>query len=175
MSVIMSSFRNLVAWLVLPLVAVFADIASAQQVQLVDVIPALYSNETRNDSEPNVTVNPANPDQIVVSAFTPCPAMISTTQAPIYFSLDGGTTWQLNCIVPGNNSTYGTGDITERFASSGVLYAGILRGDSFLELNVLRTSDFTSATAMTILEDRTSEDQPYTQAMGVGGDRVFIG
>ena len=32
MSVIMSSFRNLVAWLVLPLVAVFADIASAQQV-----------------------------------------------------------------------------------------------------------------------------------------------
>jgi hypothetical protein len=175
MSVIMSSFRNLMAWLVLPLVAVFADIARAQQVQLVDVIPALYSNETRNDSEPNVTVNPANPDQIVVSAFTPCPATISTTQAPIYFSLDGGTTWQLNCIVPGNSSTYGTGDITERFASSGVLYAGILRGDSYLELNVLRTSDFTSATPMTILEDRTSEDQPYTQAMAVGGDRVFVG
>jgi hypothetical protein len=171
----MSSFRKVVVWLVLPLATIFAGLASAQQVQLVNVIPALYSNETRNDSEPNVTVNPANTDQIVVSAFTPCPPTISNTYAPIYFSVNGGTAWQINCIVPGNNSTYGTGDITERFASSGVLYAGILRGDSYLVLNVLRSSDFTSATPMTILENRSSEDQPYTQAMAVGGDRVFIG
>jgi hypothetical protein len=135
----------------------------------------LYSNETRNDSEPNVTVNPLNTQDVVVSAFTPCPPTISTTYAPIYFSLDGGSTWQLNCILPGNNATYGTGDITPRFSGSGVLYAGILNGSSFLELNILRTSDFTSATPMTLLVDRSSEDQPYTQAIAVGGDHVYVG
>jgi len=169
-----SSWNRIFA-IVLASFTAYAGRARAQQVQLVDVIPALYSNEIRNDSEPNVAVNPANPKQIVVSAFTPCPPSISTTNAPIYFSIDGGTNWQLNCILPGNSSTYGTGDITPRFASSGVLYAGILRGDSFYELNILRTGDFTSSTPMTILRDRTSEDQPYTQAMAVGGDRVLIG
>ncbi len=154
----------------------FARSAAAQQVQVVNVIPAQYSNEVNSDSEPNVTVNPANPKQVVLSAFTPCPPMISTTNAPIYFSIDSGVTWQLNCIVPGNNSISGTGDITIRFAgSSGVLYGGILRGDSSLELNILRTADFTSATPMTVLVDRTQEDQPYTQAMDAGGDHVYIG
>ncbi len=149
--------------------------AGAQQVQLVNVIPAMYSDQTSNDSEPNVTVDPANPDHIVVTAFTPCPPLMSTTNAPLYFSLDGGTTWQLNCILPGNNTTFGTGDVTPRFASSGVLYAGELNGSSFLELNILRTSDFTSATPMTLLVDRGNEDQPYTQAIAVGGDHVYIG
>src|SRR6266404_124803 len=171
-----SSLRNLWLCIALPVVLVLPGLARAQQVQVVDVIPALYSNETRNDSEPNVTVNPANTNHIVVSAFTPCPPTISTTLAPIYFSLDGGTNWQLNCIIPGNSSTSGTGDITPRFAgASGVLYAGILLGNSFLELNILRTSDFTSATPMTVLVDRTSEDQPYTQAIAVGGDHVYVG
>src|SRR5712692_9011367 len=170
-----SSLRNLWLWVAVFVVLSFPGLARAQQVQLVDVIPAMYSNETRNDSEPNVTVNPANTNHIVVSAFTPCPSTISTTLAPIYFSLDGGNTWQLNCILAGNNATYGTGDITPRFASSGVLYAGILNGSSFYELNILRTSDFTSATPMTVLVDRTSEDQPYTQAIAVGGDHVYVG
>jgi len=148
----------------------------AQQVQLVDVVPATSSAETANDSEPNVTVNSANTSQIVLSAFTPCPPLISTTYAPIYFSIDGGSSWQLNCIVPGNNSASGTGDITIRFAgASGVLYAGILNGSEYLELNILRTPDFTSTTPMALLVDRTPEDQPYTQAISAGSDYVFIG
>lgn len=146
------------------------------KVKLVDIIPATFSGETNSDSEPNIAVNPANPHDIVISAFTPCPPLISTTEAPIYFSKNGGGTWNLNCIVPGNSPFSGTGDITLRFAgSSGVLYAGILRGDSWLTLNIVRTADFTSATPMTILVNRSQEDQPYTQAHDHSGDRVYIG
>ena len=171
-----TSIRNFHMYLAGLLLGLWGWAAGAQTVQLVNVVPANRSSETRNDSEPNVTVNPANTNQIVVTAFTPCPPMISTVLAPIYFSIDGGTTWQLNCIVPGNSSATGTGDITPRFASAGgVLYAGILLGNSFLELNILRTADFTSPAAMTVLVDRTNEDQPYTQAISAGGDRVFIG
>ena len=82
----------------------------------------------------------------------------------------------MNCILPGNNPTSGTGDITPRFAgSSSVLYAGILTANVFLELNILRTADFTNPAVMTTLVSRNSEDQPYTEAIAAGGDRVFIG
>jgi hypothetical protein len=145
-------------------------------VQLVDVIPALNSNETNSDSEPNVAVNPASPLNIVVTAFTPCPPMISTTDAPLYYSLDGGSTWQLNCIFPGDDPTYGTNDGNIRFAgNSGVLYAGILTANVFLELNILRTADFTNPTEMTTLVSRVPEDQPYTEAIAAGDDSVYVG
>jgi hypothetical protein len=150
------------------------------QVLVVNMTPSTQSNEVGNDGEPNLAVNPANPNQIAATAFTPCPT--AGSNAPIYVSTDGGSTWTLNCNVPGGNSVFGTGDITIRFAdSSGVLYAGDLRGDSFLEMNILRTSDFTALTPMTVLEDRFSEDQPYIQAAmvpsgpGAGNDRVYVG
>ncbi|MGA2373692.1 MAG: hypothetical protein ACLPPV_00100 [Candidatus Korobacteraceae bacterium] len=150
--------------------------AAAQQVQLVDVVPALYSNETNTDSEPNVAVNPANPMDVVVTAFTPCPSMISTTDAPIYFSTDGGSTWQLNCIFPGNDPTFGTNDGNIRFAGAGgVLYAGILTAQVFLQMDILRTADFTSPVEMTTLVSRGPEDQPYTAALGYYGDHVYVG
>lgn len=172
----MSSFRDPRWHLVLLIVFVCHGLAGAQQVQLVNVIPAMYSNQTSQDSEPNVAVDPSNPNHIVVSAFTPCPPLVSTVNAPIYFSTDGGNTWFLNCIVPGNDPTYGTGDITPRFAgASGVLYAGILKGGSWLELNILRTPDFTSSTPMALLVDRLKEDQPYTEAIAEDGDHVYIG
>ena len=150
---------------------------SCQQVQLVNAIPAMYSNEAHSDSEPGLAVDPSNLSQMVLTAFTPCPPLISTTNAPIYYSVDGGNTWQLNCILPGNNPTFGTGDVTTRFATSGgVLYAGDLRGGAGLTLNILRTNDFTSATPMTLLVTRSCEDQPYTQAMTAAGtDHVYIG
>jgi hypothetical protein len=149
------------------------------QVVVVNMIPQSQSHETNQDSEPNLAVNPANLLQIAGTAFTPDPG---STNAPIFTSTDGGNTWSLRSVVPGGNTATGTGDITVRFAgSSNILYAGTLRGDSFLRLNILRTTDFTSATPMTILVDRTSEDQPYVQAstvlggLGSGNDRVYIG
>jgi hypothetical protein len=161
---------------ILSLLSLLAAMACGPSVKLVDVIPRMQSAESHGDMEPNLTVDPDDPRHMVLTAFTPCPPLIGTTNAPIYFSTNGGDTWHLNCIVPGNDPTFGTGDITPRFAShGGTLYAGDLKGGSFLEMNLLRTSNFTAAAPMTLLVDRFPEDQPYTQAFSSSGDKVYFG
>jgi hypothetical protein len=143
---------------------------------VVNMIPRSLSGETRQDSEPNLAVNPANPLQIAGSAFTP--DAMGGANAPIYVSTDGGNTWLHNSIVPSQaGSLTGTGDITVRFAgTTGTLYAGILRRPGGLRLNILRTANFVSPATMTVLVDRQSVDQPYVQAATVGADdRVYVG
>lgn len=136
-------------------------------VLVVNMIPKSRSGETNQDSEPNLAVDPAKPLNMVGTAFTPDPG--GGPNAPIYFSTDGGNTWRLNSIIPGNGA-FGTGDITVRFSESHTLYAGILRGDAHLRMHILRTADFTSATPMTTLLSRDNVDQPYIQTA-----RVTIG
>src|SRR6266545_3076316 len=111
------------------------------KVVVVNMIPRSLSGEANQDSEPTIAVNPANPLQIAASAFTPDP--LKGSFAPIYVSNDGGNTWTLNSIVPGNNRRTGTGDITLQFSkSTNTLYAGILRGDSrTTRMNILRTKN----------------------------------
>jgi hypothetical protein len=133
-------------------------------VLVVNMIPKSRSGERNQDSEPNLAVDPAAPLNMVGSAFTPDPG--GGPNAPIYFSTDGGNTWKLNSIIPGNGFV-GTGDITVRFSPSHTLYAGILRGDISLRMNILRTANFTSSTPMTILLSRDNVDQPYIQAARV--------
>jgi len=158
------------------------------QVTVVNIIPNSRSNETQQDSEPNLAVNPANPLQIAGSAFTPAPPVTPPlpppTNAPIYVSVDGGNTWVLNTIVPGNSTLTGTGDITVRFGgNSNILYAGTLRGGSSFRMNILRTPNFTGPAIMTVLVNRSGAgvDQPYIQATtvlggaGAGNDRVYVG
>jgi hypothetical protein len=145
---------------------------------IVNITPASLSAESHQDSEPNLAVNPANPSDMVATAFTPSP--MGGANAPIYVSTDGGNTWSLRMVVPGNNTTAGTGDITVGFATTGgMLYAGILNGNTG-RMQILRTSSFTSTTTMTALVDRVSEDQPWVVAGsvvvgGVSRDRVYVG
>lgn len=134
------------------------------QIRLVNIIPKSRSGETNFDSEPSITVNPANPQQIVIAAFTPDTAQPVST-GPYFFSNDNGSNWALNSVIPGGTSIFGTKDISIRFAgSSGVLYAGILRGDSSLRMNILRKTNFSGPEVMTILVDRTNVDQPWVEA-----------
>lgn len=141
---------------------------------VVNMIPRSLSGETRQDSEPNIAVNPENPLQIVGTAFTPDPLL--GPRAPIYVSTDGGATWSLRPIVPGGPTTH---DISVAFAGrGGALYAGILSAaDS--ALNVLRTRDPLALTPMTVLVERGEEDQPWVSATtagtGAGKDHVYIG
>jgi hypothetical protein len=145
-------------------------------VQVVNMIPPALSDEQEQDSEPSITVNPANALEIVGTAFTPDP--LGGPLAPIYVSTDGGLTWVLNFNVP---SEVQTGDITVAFGGAkNRLYAGILRlprpAPGKIRLNVLRTDDFRSSTPMTVLDDRLGVDQPFISAMTVGGkDRLFVG
>ena len=146
-------------------------------VRVVNMIPASMSGETNQDSEPNLAVNPERVRDMVGTAFTPAPM---GTLAPIYISTNGGNTWELRSVVPGNGPA-GTGDITVGFATrGGVLYAGILSGTTFLRMQILRTSSFTSTTAMTVLVQRDNVDQPWVVAgsvvaAGASTDRVYVG
>ncbi len=146
-------------------------------IHVVNMVPRSMSAETNQDSEPNIAVDPTNPNHIVATAFTPAPA--GGSNAPIYVSTNGGTSWTLNTIVPGNGQ-FGTSDITTAFAKTGgTLYAGILNGAT-LDLEILRTSNPFSSSVMTVLERRANEDQPWTVATtatvaGKGQDRVYVG
>jgi hypothetical protein len=156
-------------------------VKTAGQVLVVNMIPRALSGEDEQDSEPTVAVNPANPQQIAASAFTPDPG--GGNFAPIFTSVDGGTTWTLKSIVPSNTAI--TADITVSFATkSNRLYAGIIRLPIVADhprLNILRTNDFQSGTPMKVLVDRTGKgiDQPYVQATtigtGAGKDRLYVG
>jgi hypothetical protein len=150
---------------------------SGVAVTLVNMIPQDQSGESGTDSEPSLAVKPSNPQHIAGSAFTPDP--LRGNHAPIYISTDGGRSWRLNSIVPGNDRRTGTHDITLRFGStSNVLYAAILRGDedNIKRLNILRTNDFTSSNPMTVLVRRDGVDQPYLEAITVAGkDRIYVG
>jgi hypothetical protein len=148
---------------------------STVAVTVVNMIPQGLSGESNTDSEPNLAVKPSNTQHIAASAFTPDP--MGGAHAPIYISTDGGRSWLLNSIVPGNDRKTGTHDITLRFGSTtNVLYAAIQRGDATNLLKILRTNDFTSANPMTELVTRQGVDQPYLEAISVAGrDRVYVG
>jgi hypothetical protein len=140
-------------------------------VAVINMIPNTLSGETQRDSEPNVSVNPANPLQIAASAFTPDPA--ASGSGPIFVSTDGGNTWALNVVLPGGDRT---GDVSLRFGStSNVLYAGILRFDTPLQLNILRSANFTAPGLMTTLVNRANDDQPWVEALtSFGSDRLWV-
>ena len=153
----------------------------ADVVTVVNMIPALLSGETNQDSETNLAVNPANTSQIAGTAFTPSPSG-SSSNSPIFWSNDGGSTWSLIDIIPGTPVR----DQTVRFAATtGNLYAGVLWGTggniATINFDILRTDNFSGLTTMTLLAQRQNDDQPFVQAMTVltgsdaGKDRIYVG
>ena len=143
------------------------------------MIPKSLSAETNQDSEPNIAVNPQNPNQIVATAFTPDPA--GGDLAPVFVSNDGGQTWSLNTIVPSQGEM--TGDISVAFSpATNMFYAGILAmpspNSNDTLLKILRTPNVASTKPMQMLGKRIGVDQPFVLA-GVSnsgkGDRVYIG
>lgn len=151
-----------------------------ERVHVINMIPQAQSNETNQDSEPNLAVDPTDPTRVVGSAFTPDPAG-GTTLAPVFVSTDRGNTWAMRNTVPSGNGM--TGDISLDFAwRGGTLYTGILRGGSGLRQMILRTADpFTGGTMTTLVDRNTNAfDQPYVAALttavsGSDVDRVYVG
>jgi hypothetical protein len=149
--------------------------AALPPVTVVNIIPQSLSAESNQDSEPHLSVNPANPQQIVATAFTPDPT--GSANAPIFISTNGGTNWALNSIVP--SSVGGaTSDITTAFSGSGPrLHAGILRVPT-TNLEFFWTPNFSSAGTMNNVLWQPDADQPFTVAtlrLNPAREQIFIG
>ncbi|MEU6238585.1 hypothetical protein [Kitasatospora sp. NPDC047058] len=150
--------------------------------KVVDITPKSLSGDRSQKGEPNLAVNPENPDELVATAFTPDP--MGGPFAPIYVSTDGGDTWVLRSVVPGGNRSGGTADISVGFApTGGTLYAGILNGRESTQertrMQILRTPDALATTPMAVVVQRDGPDQPWVvteaAANGDGRDRVYVG
>lgn len=153
--------------------------ASAQAVQVINMIPNLMSDEANRDNEPFLAINPLDPRIITATAFMPTPAMVSN--GPLLVSFDGGTTWVARGIIPSAAGGLNTFDVTIRFNTGGsTLYAGMLR-DPTVNLEIVRTTDMTFSTPMTLLNTPRATDQPYIFARTVTGwfdpgkDRLWVG
>ena len=101
--------------------------------KIVNMIPNNWSDEENQDSEPNLSVNPSSPAEIIGTAFTfdnPAgssaisPAM-SGDWAPFYYSTDGGDTWNLEFVLPSAaGAGFPTEDVTCRYGgTSGEVYS----------------------------------------------------
>jgi hypothetical protein len=158
------------------------------KINLVDIIPLKYSNETNFDAEPSITVNHRDPNKIVITSFTPDikeeedDMRLDEDKAPIFYSTDSGSTWDTCSVLPNGHPD----DISVRFGhTSGVLYIAIINETTFDgSLNVLRTADFTAPDAIELLInvppegfglDKEIVDQPWLETTTANGkDIVFL-
>lgn len=151
--------------------------AALLQVKVVNLIPASLSGETNQDSEPFLAIQPANPQVMVASAFTPNP-ISATGNAPVYVSQDGGNTWVLNAIAPVQRMTC---DITHAMAAGenhprGDLHAGTLACTSTITLGESETIDVSSSTRMNVQSMRSNVDQPFVRALAISNsDHIYVG
>ncbi|HEY0783095.1 MAG TPA: hypothetical protein VGE98_11605, partial [Thermoanaerobaculia bacterium] len=165
------------ACLVLALAA--AAPALFAQVKVVDMIPQALSDETNFDTEPYVTVNPANPKLVAATAFLITP--FGSPNGPLLVSTDAGSTWTTQNVLPSSSGGLNTFDVTIRFNTAGTaFYAGLLR-DNTVDLEIERTTDMTLTTPLVTINTPRATDQPYIFAQTVAGgpdagkERVWVG
>ena len=89
----MKTFLKLCSLSILPLLALVARPAAAQIVTVIDMIPNSLSAESNRDAEPNLTVDPAHPQKMAATAFTPDPG--NSQDGVLFLSKDGGSHWSL--------------------------------------------------------------------------------
>jgi hypothetical protein len=176
------TFASLLPIVLTGSVILFAVAADADcppgNITVINMVPYNRSGEEKEDSEPSLAVNPANPFELVATAFTPDPMGVN---APIYFSTDGGSIWYINPILMGNDPTSGTNDASVSFGGmSGNLYAAIIQANSGKTLKVLFTPNFSGSAVMSPLFPRVLSDQPHLLAVTAwggsltGNDLVYV-
>ncbi|MES5921905.1 hypothetical protein QCI44_28760 [Bacillus cereus group sp. RP37] len=142
--------------------------------RIVNSIPVELSDETNNDAEPSIAVNPINPDEMVITAFTP-----SGFIGSLFFSTDGGENWSQALDIPDGMPQ----DITPAYSSSGQLYLAFVNGASGENdfLNVARTTDFNTMAQIIDPDPHPKADMPWVVATTVfggpdnGKDRLYVG
>jgi hypothetical protein len=123
-------------------------------VRVVDIVPAERSDETDLNWQPSIAINPASPNEIVVSAYTEPPNNVGYS-----YSYDRGQNWHVNFSEPGVQLDQSTG-----FGGSGELYWTVAfdPASDIPTLHVLRSPDpATSGPLPEIDTPRPEIDQPY--------------
>lgn len=152
--------------------------------KIVNMIPNSWSDEQNQDCEPNLSVNPANPREIIGTAFTfdnPAgtsalsPAMTGNW-APLFYSADAGHIWSLQFVLPSfAGDTLPTYDVTSRYGgTSGEVYSGLI-SPSLGGIIVNRAPN--ASTQQTTIATVTG-DQPFLEATTdrvSGKDRLYVG
>lgn len=143
---------------------------------VVDIIPEVLSGETNTNCEPNLSVNPANPSQIVATAWLPEPMGGKTSV--VFVSVNGGGTWSCRSTVPLVKMSC---DITARFGDlSNTFYLAALNdpdNNYQPQLTIAAIHDLAKY-PMEAAATRHGKgiDQPYVAAGTINQkDRVFIG
>jgi len=141
--------------------------------RIVNVTPHDHSDEFKRNIEPSVAVNPLNPDEMVITAFTF--KEDANPKSVYYFSVDGGETWGAVFGIPGELAQ----DPSPSFAqASSQLYLGTLLLRS-ADYYVLRSSD--RKLDAKIIKANGDADQPWAEATTViggpdnGKDRLYVG
>jgi hypothetical protein len=154
--------------------------------KVVNMIPNSWSDEENQDCEPNLSVNPANPDEIIGTAFTfDNPAgtsavspMMSGNWAPILSSVDGGDTWALQFVLPSAaGDQLPTWDVTCRYGgASGEVYSGLISPGGFTILvNRAPNASTQQTTIATVPGDQPFLEATTTVAGGVSRDNLYVG
>jgi len=143
-------------------------------VLVVNTVPADRSDETDLNWQPSIAINPANPNEIVVSAYTEPPNNVGYS-----YSYDRGQNWQMNFSEPGEQLDQSVG-----FGATGELYWTIAFKpvSDIPTLHVLRTPDPSTAGPLPEIDTPRPEiDQPYAHVFTHGEptppdkDRLYVG
>jgi hypothetical protein len=155
--------------------------------RIVDPFDAAHSAERNDDAEPSIAVNPSNPQEMVITAFTNN-GSLTAPDAPLYTSNDRGETWTQFDNVPTNPKNSLPLDQSISFATtSGQLYFADIQGDGTVEIS--RTGNPSSSTELTKMinlatvpfpNEGSNPDQPWVTAITVvggpdnGKDRLYV-
>ncbi|MEA3186282.1 MAG: hypothetical protein QOD99_112, partial [Chthoniobacter sp.] len=154
--------------LFLPILCSWGFAVSAQ-VTVVDVIPSAQSGESEQNSEPNIAVNPLNPNQIFITAFGE-----TSRSNPIFFTETGGSSWS-------RYQRIATSDSTVSWSDSGKPYLAKLSisGNTLIvqkASNIAARRPFLPMYPSFYSPGFGGPDQPWVFAnLGADDDHIFVG
>jgi hypothetical protein len=142
--------------------------STTAQVRQVNVATNATDTGNADDSEPSIAVNPTNPLEVVIVAFSG--NWTSTTNAPVWKSSDGGLTWRRVPQIPQPQAGLaGPNDQKVAFDASGRLHVAELGSNSTTNFDFIMRQTGTADANLTAGAS-FGDDQPHLDI-----DRATLG